>query len=319
VSTAEVGLRETESRPETPRTGFRGVLGALRSDRYAMAGAVIVVLLIVVAAAAPLLTGIEGQDPDTYHDSLLNVVTAPNGPFGGVSTAHWLGVEPGTGRDMFARIVYGLRISLLVAVGACVAQVIVGVVLGLAAGLGGRFVDALLGRFIDLAIAFPQLVLGIALLAIVPDSFPRPLLVALVIAVVGWGGTARITRAQTLSLKTRDHVAAARLAGAKPWRIARREILPGLTAPVITYAALLLPGNIVIEAGLSFLGVGVRPPTPSLGQILSTATTWYYVDPMYVVVPAAVLFLTVLGFTLLADGVRTALDPRARRIVRGSR
>ena len=139
---------------------------------------------------------------------------------------------------------------------------------------------------------------------------PRPLILAVVIAVLGWGSTARLARGETLSLRTRDYVAAAKLSGAPPLRVARREILPGLVAPVLTYAALLVPTNMISEAGLSFLGVGVRPPTPSWGQMLSAGTTWFRPDVMYVLVPGGALFLTLLAFTLLADGLRRALDPR---------
>jgi len=162
----------------------------------------------------------------------------------------------------------------------------------------------------------PSLVLAISLLAIVPPDWPRPLLLAAVIAVLGWGGTARITRGETLSLRTRDYVAAARLSGAGRFRIARREIAPGLAAPVLTYAALLLPTNMIAEAGLSFLGVGVRPPTPSWGQMLSSATTWFRADPMYVLVPGGLLFLTLLAFVLVANGLRRALDPRQSEVLR---
>ena len=294
-------------------SGPRALWRALRRDRAALAGLVVVAVLILLAAGAPLWTAIEGQDPNAYHDDLLNSALggAPLGSFGGISGAHWLGVEPQTGRDLFARIAYGAQVSLAVSFGATFLQVLLGVGVGLAAGLGGRLADAVLSRAIDLAIAFPYLVFGIALLAVVPASFPRPVLLVGVMAVLGWGGTARISRAQTLSLRTRDYVAAARLGGSSPARIARREILPGLAAPVITYAALLLPANMVLEAGFSFLGIGVRPPTSSWGQILSNATTWYYADPTYVAVPCAVLFAAVFGFVLAGEGVRKALDPRA--------
>jgi peptide/nickel transport system permease protein len=165
-------------------------------------------------------------------------------------------------------------------------------------------------------LAVPSLVLAISLLAIVPPSWPRPALLAVVIALLGWGGTARISRGETLSLRTRDYVAAARVAGSGSWRVARREILPGLAPPVLTYAALILPTNMITEAGLSFLGVGVRPPTPSWGQMLSTATTWFRADPMYVALPGGLLFLTLLAFVLVATGLRRALDPRQREMLR---
>jgi peptide/nickel transport system permease protein len=223
-------------------------------------------------------------------------------------------VEPATGRDLFARIVYGARVSLGVAVGATILQVLIGLLVGMAAGLGGRYADAALSRVIDLVLAVPSLVLAISLLAIVPQDWSRPLLLAVVIALLGWGSTARIARGETLSLRTRDYVAAARVSGAGGLRVAWREILPGLTAPVLTYAALLLPANMITEAGLSFLGVGVRPPTPSWGQMLSTATTWFRADPMYVFLPGGLLFLTLLAFALVANGLRRVLDPRRREV-----
>jgi peptide/nickel transport system permease protein len=287
-------------------------------DRGFVAGAAIALLMVLVAITAPLLAALAGQDPTTYHDSLLDSARGgvPLGRLGGISADHWLGVEPGTGRDLFARVVYGARTSLGVAVGATVLEVLLGLLVGTAAGLGGRWADAVLTRVVDLVLALPVLVIAISLLAIVPPDWPRPLLLAAVIAVLGWGGTARITRSETLTLRTRDYVAAARLSGAGWFRIARREILPGLTAPVLTYAALLLPANMVVEAGLSFLGVGVRPPTPSWGQMLSSATTWFRADPMYVIIPGTLLFLTLLSFVLVANGLRRALDPRRSEVLR---
>ncbi|MET3422754.1 peptide/nickel transport system permease protein [Actinoplanes tereljensis] len=290
----------------------------LRRDRGFLVGAAIAVFMILVAATAPLLAAVAGQDYTTYHDNLLDSARGgvPLGGLGGISSEHWLGVEPGTGRDLFARVVYGAQVSLGVAVGATVLEVLIGLLVGTAAGLGGRWADAILTRFVDLVLALPILVIAISLLAIVPQDWPRPLLLATVIAVLGWGGTARITRGETLTLRTRDYVAAARLSGAGWFRIARREILPGLTAPVLTYAALLLPTNMIVEAGLSFLGVGVRTPTPSWGQMLSTATTWFRADPMYVLIPGGLLFLTLLSFVLVANGLRRALDPRQSEVLR---
>lgn len=310
-------LTAGEAGPPDPLAGPASKAGPvwrrLRSQRVTVVAGSIAALLVLLALAAPLLTAIEGQNPDAYHDSLVDSASGgvPHGAFGGVSAHHWLGVEPGTGRDLFARLLYGARVSLAVAIGATALQVLIGVLLGLLAGLGGRWTDELVSRITDVMLALPALVLAIALMAIVPSGFPRPVLLAAVITLFGWAGTSRIVRAQTLTLKSLDYVAAARLTGAGRWRVARRELLPPLAAPVITYSALLLPANIVTEAGLSFLGVGVKPPTPSWGQMLSTATTWFRADAMYVLLPAGMLFVTVLAFTVLGDGVRTALDPRA--------
>ncbi|WP_262055804.1 ABC transporter permease [Streptomyces sp. STR69] len=294
-------------------SGARQFWRRLRAQRAALVAAAVVALLVLVALAAPLLTAIEGQDPFTYHPSLIDSARGgvPTGSFGGITGDHWLGVEPQTGRDLFARLVYGARVSLGVALGATVVQVLIGVVVGVAAALGSRWVDQLLSRFTEIIVAMPLMIMSLALLAIVPSSFPRPLLVALIIGLVAWGSVAKIVRAQTLTLKQLDYVSAARLSGWGTWRIARRELLPGLAAPVITYAALLVPTNISVEAALSFLGVGVKPPTPSWGQMLTAADVWYQAAPQYLLLPAGALFVTVLALTVLGDGIRTALDPRA--------
>lgn len=296
-----------------PPSGARQIWRRLRVQRAALAGGVVIALLILVAVAAPLFAAAEGQDTTTYHSGLLDSAAGavPYGTFGGVSADHWLGVEPGTGRDLFARLVYGARTSLSVAIGATVLQVLIGGAFGLAAGLGNRFLDGLLSRITDVFVTLPALVFAIALLAVVPGGFPRPVLLALVLGLLAWGGIAKIVRAQVLTQKSLDYVAASRLAGSGPWRTARRELLPALVAPVLTYAAILLPTNIVSEAGLSFLGIGVNPPTSSWGQMLSSASTWYQADSAYVLLPAVLLFVTVLAFTVFADGIRVALDPRA--------
>ncbi|WP_079178384.1 ABC transporter permease [Streptomyces mangrovisoli] len=300
--------------PSVPAvSGARLFWRRLRTQRAALVAAAVVALLVLVALAAPLLTAIEGQDPTTYHPSLVDSARGgvPIGPFGGVSGAHWLGVEPQTGRDLFARLVYGARVSLGVALAATLVQVALGVLVGVASALGNRWVDQILSRLSDIIVAMPLMIMALALLAIVPNGFPRPVLVALVIGLIAWGSIAKIVRAQTLTLKELDHVSAARLSGWNTWQIARRELLPGIAAPVITYAALLVPANITVEAALSFLGVGVKPPTPSWGQMLTSANVWYQAAPQYLLLPAGALFVTLVALTVLGDGVRTALDPRS--------
>ncbi|MFD7422110.1 ABC transporter permease [Streptomyces californicus] len=296
-----------------PASGARSLWRWLRAQRAASAAALVVLLLVLTALAAPLLTALAGQDPNTYHPDLVDSAAGgvPIGSFGGVSGEHWLGVEPQTGRDLFARIVYGARVSLGVALVATALQIALGLVIGLAAALGSRWLDQLLGRITDINVALPVMVIALALLAIVPAAFPRPVLIALVIGGIGWSGMSKIVRAQALTLKSLDFVAAARLSGRGTWSVARRELLPSLAAPVITYAALAFPTNIIVEAALSFLGVGIKPPTPSWGQMLTEADTWYQAAPTYLLIPAGLLFLTVLALTVLGEGVRTALDPRA--------
>ncbi|RZU44345.1 peptide/nickel transport system permease protein [Streptomyces sp. BK022] len=294
-------------------SGARQFWRRLRAQGAALVAAAVVALLVLVALAAPLLTAVEGQDPTTYHPALVDSARGgvPIGSLGGISAEHWLGVEPQTGRDLFARLVEGARVSLGVAFAATLIQVLIGVTVGVAAAMGSRWLDQVLSRITDIIVALPLMIMALALLAIVPASFPRPVLVALVIGLIAWGNVAKIVRAQTLTLKGLDHVAAARLSGWGAVRVARRELLPGLAAPVITYAALLVPTNISAEAALSFLGVGVKPPTPSWGQMITAADVWYQAAPQYLLFPAGALFTTVLALTVLGDGVRTALDPRA--------
>jgi peptide/nickel transport system permease protein/oligopeptide transport system permease protein len=294
----------------------------LKRDKVAMGGGIFIVFLILVAIFGPYLV----QSPDVYHPGLINATfSRPNGPWGGISLAHPLGVEPVTGRDVLARVVNGARVSLLIAFLATALAVSIGVVMGIIAGFFGGWLDAVIARSMDVFLAFPLLVFAIALVGVVPSSAfglsGNSLRIGLLIFVIGffaWPYMGRIIRGQTLSLREREFVDAARSLGARGPYILFRELLPNLVAPILVYSTLLIPVNILFEAALSYLGVGIIPPTPSWGGMLSDAVNngYYSVDPMYMIIPGLAIFLTVLAFNLFGDGLRDALDPRSKVRVR---
>jgi peptide/nickel transport system permease protein len=304
---------EVASAVSPTRQAFRRV----RRDRSARLGAVLVVVLVLIAIAAPLLAKLEGQDAYTYNIGLLDPLrgNAPRGAVGGLSGDHWFGVEPLTGRDLFAIVVLGLRTSLLIAIVVTFVTSVVGTLVGISAAYFGGWYDAVVSRLLDFLFGFPSLLFMIALGIIVPAGFPRWLLLIIVLSVFGWAGLARLIRNQARSLVEREFVEAARSSGSSGWHIVTRELLPNLLGPVLVIATMAVPGIIGAEAGLSFLGVGVPPPTPSLGRSISDSIVWVYTgaDPWFLAFPGAMLFLAVLGFTLLGDGVRDAFDVRLRR------
>ena len=304
---------EVVSAVSPTRQAFRRV----RRDRSARFGAVLVVLLVLIAIVAPLLAKLEGQDAYTYHINLLDPLrgNAPRGAVGGLSGEHWFGIEPLTGRDLFSMVVLGLRTSLFIAVVVTVVTTVVGTLVGISAAYFGGWYDAVVSRLLDFLFGFPSLLFMIALGIIVPARFPRWLLLIIVLSVFGWAGLARLIRNQARSLVQREFVEAARSSGSTGWAIVTRELLPNLLGPVLVIATMAVPGIIGAEAGLSFLGVGVPPPTPSLGRSISDSIVWVYTgaDPWFLAFPGAMLFLAVLGFTLLGDGVRDAFDVRLRR------
>lgn len=293
---------------------WRLALAELRRRPAALAGLAVVLLFAVIAAGAPLIGGLGGWRPDEFDKSAVDPYLGglPIGPLGGVSADHWLGVEPVTGRDLFARVVHGAQVSLLIAFAATAIVVVTGVAAGVVAGYFGGRTDTVLSRLMDLTMSFPSLIFMIAAMSVARDV-NRILLMVLVIGLFGWPGIARIVRGQTLSLKHREYVDAARVGGASTWRVLTRDVLPGVAGPVIAYTTLIVPGMIATEAALSYLGVGVRPPTPSWGQMIAESVAFYDTDPMYFVVPSLCLFLTVLAFTLLGDALRDVFDPRGGR------
>jgi peptide/nickel transport system permease protein len=293
----------------------------LKRDKVAIIGLVVIVLLILMAVFAPLIVKAIGHPPNEFHQDQIDTqggTLAPLGKFGGMSWDHLLGVEPVNGRDIFSRVVYGSRISLLIAFLATLLSVAIGTTMGIIAGFFGGWVDAVISRLMDMFLAFPLLVFAIALAGVMPDSAfgleGNTLRVVLLIFIVGffnWPYIGRIIRGQTLSLREREYVDASRSLGARRPYILFVEILPNLLGPILVYATLLIPTNILFEAALSFLGVGVRPPTATWGGMLSDAVA-FYTMPHFMLWPGVAIFVTVLAFNLFGDGLRDALDPRAR-------
>jgi len=289
----------------------------LRRDKVAMAGGIFIIFLILVAVIGPHLV----QNPDTYNANLINpTFSRPNGPWGGISLAHPFGVEPVTGRDMLARTVVGAQYSLLIGFLATALAVILGVFFGIIAGYFGGWVDQLIARSMDVFLAFPLLVFAIAIVGVIPNSAwglsgntLRVWLLVFIIGFFAWPYMGRIIRGQVISLREREFVDAARSIGARGPYILVRELLPNLVAPILVYSTLLIPTNILFEAALDYLGVGLIPPTPSWGQMLSNAVTngFYYIDPMYMVIPGLAIFITVMAFNLFGDGLQDALNPRS--------
>lgn len=292
----------------------------LKRDRVAMGGAAVVVFLILVAIFAPWIVKWLGHPPNEYHQKLVDADTqAPFGKFGGISRHFLFGLEPQSGRDLFSRIVYGSRISLIIAFLATSLSVVIGTIFGVIAGYFGGWIDTLISRTMDVFLAFPLLLFALALAGVVPDKAfglsGDTLRLALLIFIIGfftWPYVGRIIRGQTLSLREREFVEASRSLGARSLYIIFREIMPNLLAPILIYSTLLIPTNILFEAALSFLGVGVPPPTATWGGMLSDATQIYRLDPYFMLFPGLAIFVTVLAFNLFGDGLRDAFDPRAR-------
>jgi len=334
VATAESAeVDEGTGRAIEGRSLGRLAWSRIRRSKVAMLSFGFIVVLLLLAIFAPVLTGIEGQNPYTFHSDLisrgsLDLSEIPGMPLDSVkkfSADHWLGVEPQTGRDIFARVAYGARVSLTIAILATLLSVILGTVFGAVAAYFGGFVDGVISRIMDLLLAFPQLLFILTITPILQGRLSNTFLgkgstlpivsLVIILALFGWPYLGRIIRGQVLSLREREFVEAARAIGASPRRIVMKEIMPNVTAVVLVYATLAIPTNITAEAALSFLGVGVRDPTPSWGQMLnqSQSNNWYQIDPWFMFVPGIALLLTVMAFNLLGDAIRDALDPRASR------
>jgi peptide/nickel transport system permease protein len=287
-----------------------------RQDRIALVSLAFIVLLIVVALAAPLIVKLLGlPGPYVQNPNLTDSFGSPLGP----SLAHPFGVDQ-LGQDVMSRVIYGARVSLVVGIFGTAIAAVVGTLTGVLAGFYRGWTDTILSRLIDVVLAIPILLLGLGIGAacavrgcVAGTVQPGVGVVIFIIVLASWTYIARIVRGLVLSLREKEFVEASRSLGASNARIMLREILPNLAAPVIVYTTLLIPQNILLEAALSFLGVGVRPPTASWGQMIAQATPIFNTAWWYMAFPGIALLLTVLAFNLLGDGLQDALNPRTAR------
>jgi ABC-type dipeptide/oligopeptide/nickel transport system permease subunit len=276
----------------------------LRRDRVSMAAAFVILLLVLMAIFAPLLAKLIGHGP--YFQDRTRGLT-PSGIPGSPGKDALLGYDS-VGRDILVRIIYGARVSLFIGVVSTSIALLIGVTMGMFAGYFGGKVDMILSGLMDVVLSFPFLLTALTLVAIFNPSIYVSIAI---IAFFGWVYIARIVRGQVLSLREKEFIEAARSLGASDLRIMFADVLPNLVAPIIVYSTLLIPTNILAEASLSFLGLGVKPPTATWGQMLSESQEWYTIAWWYMLYPGVALLITVLAFNLLGDGLRDALDPRA--------
>jgi len=272
-------------------------LPRLKRRRFAMAGAFVVIALLLIAVSAPLIA--------PYGPNEINAWDVLSPP----SLKHWFGTDE-LGRDVLSRIIYGARISLLVGFVAAGIAVLIGSVLGLIAGYYGGWVDNLLMRIVDIMFCFPTFFLILAVI-----TFLRPSIwyIMIIIGLTGWMGVARLVRAETLTIREMDYILAARCIGCSDRRIIFRHILPNAVSPALVAATLGVAGAILTESALSFLGIGVLPPTPSWGNILTSGKDYIEFAWWLSLFPGLSILVTVLAYNLLGEGIRDALDPRVKR------
>jgi peptide/nickel transport system permease protein len=304
----------------------RLAIGRFRKDKLSMVSFIVVAVYLIAAIAAPFLVKLGVLNPNEFHNNLINANTGglPKGSFGGISVHHPLGVEPGTGRDVLSRIWYGITFSLAIALSATIIAIGLGTVLGIIAGFSGGWVDSIIGRIVDLTLSFPQTLMLLALsglaLEFITNSLHVPagdlangFYVVVVLGIFGWPSIARIIRGQVLTIREREFVDAAVLFGASRRRIYFKEILPNLWAPLLVSFTLYMPLYVSAEAALSYLNVGIKPPTPTLGNVLRGSIDYSSADFLFFFAPAFLIMIIVVSFNLLGDGIRDALDPKTSR------
>jgi peptide/nickel transport system permease protein len=311
---------DLQARPgaEIGRSNRELIWARLRRDKAAVLGLTLVALIVAMALFAPLLAKLAGHGPNDLFDNMRTDLGLPLGP----NSHFWFGADQ-VGRDLFVRVMYGARTSLIVSIVGTTFATLIGIVVGTWAGFYGGWLDTVISRSIDVWLSLPLLLFAVGLSTVCSASAngclagvlePGLPLVTGIISMFTWPYMARIVRGQVISLRERDFVDASRSAGASDARIMFWELLPNLMAPILVYATFTIPGNILFEAALSFLGVGVPQSTPSWGRMLADSTNgslftyaWWMM-----VFPGLFLLLTTLAFYLVGDGLRDALDPRRR-------
>ena len=315
-STAEV--REIKGRSPREIAWSR-----FKRNKVGVGAAILSLILVSLSIFAPVVTAILGINPDSLNLDVLNSSGIPEGDAAKFSREHPLGLIPGTGRDLLAQLLYGSRISFLIAFLATFTALTIGFFVGIVGGYFRGRVDGYLGRFTDFLLAFPAFFMIVALsepmvdriekLGVAEGNGARILFLILFLSFFGWPGFSRLIRSQVLSIREREFVTAAQAMGASRWRIISKELIPNLWAPVIVVVSLSLPGYLATEAVYSFLGLGVQPPASTWGILLSNSTRFVTVMPSFFLITAASLVIVVLAFNLVGDALRDALDPRSDR------
>jgi ABC-type dipeptide/oligopeptide/nickel transport system permease subunit len=291
-----------------------------KRNKVGVISAILSITILLLSLMAPIVTRILGLDKDELNLDLLDVSGIPTV---GYSLEHPLGLIPGTGRDFLAQLLYGSRISFLVAIFTTLTALTIGLFIGIIGGYFRGRIDNYLGRTTDFLLAFPAFFMIVALsepmvrriegTGIAQGNAARILFLIVFLSFFGWPGFSRLIRSQVLSIREREYVTAAQAMGASRTRIILKELLPNLWAPVIVVASLSLPGYLAAEAVYSYLGIGVQPPASTWGILLSNATRYVTVMPSFFLIAAGSLVIVVLAFNLVGDALRDALDPRADR------
>ena len=320
TSTVESSANAPEIKGRSPREiAWR----RFKRNKVGVGASILSIAILLVSLFAPLVCKLIGVDPNTLNLEVLDVSGIPTGDAAKFSLDHPLGLVPGTGRDLLAQLLYGSRISFMVAILTTFTALTIGFFVGIAGGYFRGRVDGALGRFTDFLLAFPAFFMIVALsqpmvariqdLGIVEENGSRILFLILFLSLFGWPGFSRLIRSQVLSIRVREFVTAAQAMGAGRWRIISKELIPNLWAPVIVVVSLSLPGYLATEAVYSFLGLGVQPPASTWGLLLSNATRFVTVMPSFFIITASSLVIVVLAFNLVGDALRDALDPRSDR------